>query len=137
MTMATAMALRFSSGFSIETFQLLELAFTGVRRAGLQQAGGPSSALLQQYLSGSPHLHEKKDEAHIRGMIAESLGSFLAFRRHLPPQLRARIATLARELDLRLASAVTYPAIGRLPLARHGDFPAQFVLGARVEDVSA
>lgn len=137
MTMATAMALRFSSGFSIETFQLLELAFTGVRSARFQRAAGPPSARLQQYLSGSPHFHEKKDEAHIRGMIAESLGSFLAFRRHLPPHLISRIATLARELDLRLARAVTYPAISRLPLAFHGDFPAQFLLGAREEGVSA
>jgi mannosyl-3-phosphoglycerate synthase len=137
MTMATAMALRFSSGFSIETFQLLELAFTGVRRARLQRAGAPPSARLQQYLSGSPHFHEKKDEAHIRGMIAESLGSFLVFRRHLPPHLLSRIATLARELDLRLESAATYPAIGRLQLARHGDFPAQFLLDARAEGVSA
>jgi mannosyl-3-phosphoglycerate synthase len=137
MTMATAMALRFSSGFSIETFQLIELAFTGVRSGRLQRAGGPPSTRLQQYLSGSPHFHEKKDEAHIRGMIAESLGSFLVFRRHLPPHLKSRIATLAHELDLRLACAVTYPAISRLPLAFHGDFPAQFLLGARVEGVSA
>src|SRR5260221_6730204 len=100
MTMATAMALRFSSGFSIETFQLLELAFTGVRSARFQRAGVPPSAQLQQYLSGSPHFHEKKDEAHIRGMIAESLGSFLAFRRHLPHHLISRIAPLARALNL-------------------------------------
>jgi mannosyl-3-phosphoglycerate synthase len=137
MTMATAMALRFSSGFSIETFQLIELAFTGGRSARLQRAGGPPSAWLQQYLSGSPHFHEKKDEAHIRGMIAESLGSFLVFRRYLPPHLLSRITSLARELDLRPARAVTYPAIGRLQLAFHGDFPAQFLLDARVEGVSA
>jgi mannosyl-3-phosphoglycerate synthase len=132
MTMATARALRFSSGFSIETFQLLELAFTSVRNPG-----GGARARLQQYLSGSPHLHEKKDDAHIRGMIAESLGSFLAFRRHLPPRLLARIVDLASDLDIPLARPTTYPAIGRLPLASHGDFPAQFQLDVREEVVSA
>lgn len=132
MTMATAKALRFSSGFSIETFQLLELAFTSVRHAG-----APARARLQQYQSGSPHLHEKKDDGHIRGMIAESLGSFLAFRRRLPPHLLARIVNLANELDITLARPITYPAIGRLPLARHGDFPELFRLDACMEGVSA
>ncbi len=129
MTMAAAMALRFSSGFSIETFQLLELAFIS--------ASATSRVRLQQYLSGSPHLHEKKDEAHIRGMIAESLGSFLAFRRHLPPYLLSRIMELASELDIHPARPTTYPAISRLPLARHGDFPTQFRLDASVKDMPA
>ncbi len=137
MTMDAAMALRFSSGFSIETFQLLDLAFTAVRRARARRTGASTDVRLQQYLSGSPHFHEKKDETHIRGMIAESLGSFLAFRRHLPPSLLARIETLAQELDLRLARPTIYPAIHRLPLARHGAFPAQFLLDARREGVSA
>ena len=132
MTMATAMALRFSSGFSVETFQLLELAFASTRRPGVRP-----QTLLQQYISSSPHLHEKKDDAHIRSMIAESLGSFLAFRRHLPPHVVARIAELARELDAHLSRPTTYPAIRHLPLARYGDFPAQFRLDAGVEDVSA
>ena len=130
--MAAATALRFSSGFSIETFQLLELAFTSARRPGVT-----ARVHLQQYLSGSPHLHEKKDEGHIRGMIAESLGSFLAFRRHLPPCLLSRIAELASELDINLTRPATYPAIRRLPLGRHGEFPAQFRLDASVNDVSA
>ncbi len=137
MTMAAATALRFSSGFSIETFQLLELASIEVRRARSRRAETPARVRLQQYLSGSPHFHEKKDEAHIRGMIAESLGSFLAFRRYLPPYLLQRIATLACELDIRLTRPTLYPAIRSLNLARYGDFPAQFRLGACVEGVSA
>ena len=132
MTMATAMSLRFSSGFSIETFQLLELAFKGIRRADTA-----TRVRLQQYLSGSPHFHEKKDDAHIRGMIAESLASFLIFRRHLPRRLLARIAELADEMDIRLTPPTTYPPIRSLPLACHGDFPAQFRLDASIEDVSA
>jgi mannosyl-3-phosphoglycerate synthase len=137
MTMAAAMALRFSSGFSIETFQLLDLAFTAVRGTRVRRTGVSTDVRLQQYLSGSPHFHEKKDEAHIRGMIAESLGSLLAFRPHLPPSLVTRIETLAQEMDLRLARPTTYPAIHHLPLARHGAFPAQFRLDAQREGVSA
>ncbi|HEU0027044.1 MAG TPA: mannosyl-3-phosphoglycerate synthase [Ktedonobacterales bacterium] len=132
MTMATAKALRFSSGFSIETFQLLELA-----SASMRSPGAITHARLQQYMSGSPHLHEKKDGDHIRGMIAESLGSFLAFRRHLPQHLLARIADLASDLDIPLTRPRTYPAIGRLPLARHGDFLDRFRLDACVEVVPA
>jgi mannosyl-3-phosphoglycerate synthase len=137
MTMAAATALRFSSGFSIETFQLLELAFAGSHQSRVRRVGAQPSVRLQQYLSGSPHLHEKKDDAHIRSMIAESLGSFLAFRRHLPPHLLSRMAALADELDIRLARPATYPAIRRLPLARHSDFPSHFRLDARMEEISA
>ncbi len=132
MTMAAATALRFSSGFSIETFQLLDLAF-----ASAQRASGARRVRLQQYLSSSPHLHEKKDDAHIKGMIAESLGSFLAFRRHLPPHVLASVAEVARELDIRLARPVTYPAIRRLPLAGYSDFPAYFQVDASVTEVPA
>lgn len=137
MTMAAATALRFSSGFSIETFQLLELAFTSSHQSRVRRVGAQPIIRLQQYLSGSPHLHEKNDDAHIRGMIAESLGSFLAFRRHLPPHLLSRMATLANELDIRLARPATYPSIRHLPLARHGDFPSHFRLDARMEEISA
>jgi mannosyl-3-phosphoglycerate synthase len=132
MTMAAATALRFSSGFSIETFQLLELAFTGIGGRG-----GSERALLHQYLSGSPHFHEKKDEAHIRSMIADSLAGFLVYQRHLPPDLLSRMTELARDLDIRLARPITYPAIRRLPLAYHANFPAQFRLDARMEEVPA
>ncbi|HEX6541872.1 MAG TPA: mannosyl-3-phosphoglycerate synthase [Ktedonobacterales bacterium] len=132
MTMAAATALRFSSGFSIETFQLLELALTGI-----SHTSGTTRVRLQQYLSSSPHFHEKKDETHIRDMIAESLACFLVFQRHLPQRLLSRIEELARDLDIHLASPITYPPICRLPLARHGDFPALFRLDARMEDVSA
>ncbi len=132
MTMAAATALRFSSGFSIETFQLLELALIGARNPN-----ATARVRLQQYLSSSPHFHEKKDDAHIRDMIADSLGGILAFRRHLPPSLLSRVTELADELGIRLTRPATYPAIRRLPLARHGDLPAQFRLDASVTDVSA
>lgn len=132
MTMETATGLRFSSGFSIETFQLLELAY-----AGTWHSDGAAPVRLQQYLSGSPHLHEKKDDAHIGGMIAESLASFLVFESHVPRDLLARITELARDLDICLTPPTTYPPIRRLPLARYGDLPTRFLLEASLEDVSA
>lgn len=132
MTMETATTLRFSSGFSIETFQLLELAY-----AGMWRGDGTAPVRLQQYLSGSPHLHEKKDDEHISGMIAESLASFLVFENHVPHDVLARITELARDLDICLTPPTTYPPIRRLPLARYGDLPARFRLEASLEDVSA
>ena len=135
MTMTTATTLRFSSGFSIETFQLLELAYAGM--TGMRRSDGATPVRLQQYLSGSPHLHEKKDNAHIRGMIAESLASFLVFERVVPQWLLARITELARDLGIALTRPTTYPPISDLPLARYGDLPARFRLEASLEDVSA
>src|SRR5205085_10205083 len=60
MTIKTATSLRFSSGFSVETFQLLDLLFYAHKRKGSAEG-----IILQQYLSKSPHFHEKKGDEHI------------------------------------------------------------------------
>jgi mannosyl-3-phosphoglycerate synthase len=132
MTMATAMALRFSAGFSVETFQLLELLFARARCPDVARR-----VLLQQYTSGSPHFHQKKDDEHIHGMIAESLGSFLAFQRYLPTGMLQHIAELAADMGTRITCPATYPALGRLPLAGYSALPAQFRLDAVEDAVSA
>jgi mannosyl-3-phosphoglycerate synthase len=54
MTINTATLLRFSSGFSVETFQLLDLLF---KANAYRQTN--SQAILHQYISQSPHFHEK------------------------------------------------------------------------------
>lgn len=123
MTMATAAALRYSSGFSIETFHLLELLFARAR--GTYHA---PRVLLQQYLSGGPHLHEKKDDGHIKSMIAESLGAFLAFEDSLPPATLAHVSQVADELGLQIPRPAVYPALNRLPLARYQGLVEQFLM---------
>jgi mannosyl-3-phosphoglycerate synthase len=130
MTLGTALALRFSSGYSVETFQLLELLFAGER-------GGGPRARLQQYTSGSPHFHQKKDDEHIRGMIAASLGSFLHFRRRLPAGLLERLGEVAAACGIAPVRPVVYPPLGRLPLAGHEGLAEQFRLGVSEETASA
>ena len=104
MTIKTAQALRFSSGFSVETFQLLDFLSQAAERH-------IRSATLQQYLSKSPHFHEKKSDEHIRRMIAESLGSFFLFEQFLSRRVRHQLQQVYRDLDLELLHPRVYPAL--------------------------
>jgi mannosyl-3-phosphoglycerate synthase len=109
MTINTGRALRFSSGFSVETFQLLDfLSKAADRRTG--------SALLQQYQAMSPHFHEKKGDEHIRRMIAESLGSFALFEKSLSPRVRRQLKQVYQDLDLEPHYPRVYPALQDLPV---------------------
>jgi Mannosyl-3-phosphoglycerate synthase (osmo_MPGsynth) len=95
MTINTARSLRFSSGFSVETFQLLDFLSKATDRH-------TRSAMLQQYQSKSPHFHEKKGDEHIRKMIAESLGSFFLFEKLLSRNVRRQVWQIYQDLDLEL-----------------------------------
>ncbi len=105
MTIKAGRALRFSSGFSVETFQLLDFLSKAADRR-------TRSAILQQYQSKSPHFHEKKGEEHIRKLIAESLGSFFLFEKLLSRRVRRQLKQVYRDLDLELV----YPALQNLPM---------------------
>jgi mannosyl-3-phosphoglycerate synthase len=108
MTIETARTLRFSSGFSVETFQLLDL----LSRAAENRS---RSVLIQQYQAQSPHFHEKKGDEHIRKMIAESLGSFFHFKPLLSRKLLAQMRQVCKELDLQVVYPTVYPALQDLP----------------------
>lgn len=111
MTLKTATTLRFSSGFSVETFQLIDLLFHAAMAQ--DQAG---EVIFQQYLSKSPHFHEKKGERHIKKMIEESLGCFNHFEPVLPATLKAHLQQVYDELQLERVEPIVYPAIQDLPL---------------------
>nr|BBH96088.1 mannosyl-3-phosphoglycerate synthase [Thermogemmatispora argillosa] len=123
MTMATARALRFASGFSVETFLLLDLLF---KASPFHPA--PMTALLQQYHSHSPHFHTKRDDEHIREMIAASLGSFLLFQEHLPLQVEDALLRVCDELELALHPPLVYPALQELDLSGEEDLPDRYRL---------
>ncbi|HEX7734536.1 MAG TPA: mannosyl-3-phosphoglycerate synthase [Ktedonobacteraceae bacterium] len=111
MTLKTATTLRFSSGFSVETFQLIDLLFHAV--TAQEQAG---EVIFQQYLSKSPHFHEKKGDRHIKKMIEESLGCFLHFESVLPDTLKIHLQQIYDELQLERVVPIVYPAVQDLPL---------------------
>ena len=119
MTMKTARTLRFSSKFSVETFQMLDFLFHA-------QAG---SAILQQYQARSLHFHDKKDDEHIKKMIAESLGTFFCFERWLPRKVKRQLRQVYADLRLEFVSPVVYPALQDLCVVSDEAFVSHYKLG--------
>jgi mannosyl-3-phosphoglycerate synthase len=113
MTIETALSLRFSSGFSVETLQLLDLLFNAIEgRSGFE------GSVLAQYQSKSPHFHEKKDDEHVKKMIEESLGSFFHFEAVLPDNVKHELQKVYAELQLERVYPALYPPLRTLPLQR-------------------
>src|SRR6266436_2081063 len=121
MTINTARSLRFSSGFSVETFQLLDFLSKATDRH-------TRSAILQQYQSQSPHFHEKKGDEHIRKLIAESLGSFFLFEKLLSRKVRRQVWQVYQDLDLELIYPTVYPALKDLPVQADEPFMDRYKL---------
>ena len=126
MTIETALSLRFSSGFSIETFQLLDLLFQAHKRKESTER-----FLFQQYLSKSPHFHDKKDEKHIKKMIEESLGSFFHFEESLPDNVKRRLRIVYEELGLDFVIPTTYPPLQNVQVKQIENFMDQYSLSAQ------
>ena len=125
MTIKTALSLRFSSGFSVETLQLIDLFFQAYKRK--EVVGG---FLLQQYLSKSPHFHEKKGDKHIKKMIEESLGSFFHFEEWLPDNVKRKLSLVYDELCLDFVIPKLYPSLQDLQIERIERFMDQYSLSA-------
>ena len=123
MTIKTAITLRFSSGFSVETFQLLDLLVNATGRKDIAER-----IILQQYLSKSPHFHEKKGDEHIKRMIEESLGCFFHFEAFLPDIVKWQLQEIYDEQRLKLVYPLVYPPIKDLPLERIETLMAQYRL---------
>jgi mannosyl-3-phosphoglycerate synthase len=128
MTVKTALSLRFSSGFSVETFQLLDLLFRAYRRKGSTE-----EIILQQYLSKSPHFHEKKGDEHIKKMIEQSLGSFFHFEESLPNKVKRQLRKVYNELCLDFVIPAQYPPLQELPLKRIERFMDRYSLYSEVD----
>jgi mannosyl-3-phosphoglycerate synthase len=125
MTMGTARALRFSSGFSVETFQLLDLLFKATSLHAL-----PHHILLEQYQSQSPHFHTKREDAHIKQMISASLGCFLLFQEYLSPPIEDQILRVREELGLDMTAPFVYPPLQELELTAVDRLPYRYRLFA-------
>lgn len=123
MTLKTATTLRFSSGFSVETFHLLDLLFHAV--TARDEAG---EVVFQQYLSKSPHFHEKKGERHIKKMIEESLGCFFHFEETLPATVKEHLQQVYQEMQLEHSVPLVYPALQDLPLVQTGFSSSAYAL---------
>ena len=128
MTVETALSLRFSSGFSVETLQLIDLLFQAYKRKG--DVGG---VLLQQYLSKSPHFHEKKGDKRIKKMIEESLGSFFHFEEWLPDNVKRKLRVVYDELCLNFVIPKLYPPLQDLRIKRIEKFMDHYLLCAEAD----
>ncbi len=124
-TMHTMQALRFSSRYSVETFQLLDLLTKTLPQAIPWQ---PERVILQQYQAQSPHFHEKGDEEHIKQMIAESLGAFFYFQEQLPALVKWQLQQICEEMQLAVCLPVVYPSLQELALERNDVFVNQYRL---------
>jgi mannosyl-3-phosphoglycerate synthase len=123
MTIQTAKALRFSSGYSVETFQLLDFL---LKAAELEDLFG--NAIYQQYQSKSPHFHTKREDEHIQKMIAVSLGSFLMFRHFIPQSVEDQVYRLIDDLHLDVTCPLVYPSLESLDLRGNETFVQQYRL---------
>jgi mannosyl-3-phosphoglycerate synthase len=128
MTMTTAKALRFSSGFSVETFQLLDFLLKAAELKDL-----PGSSIYQQYQSKSPHFHTKREDEHIRKMIAVSLGSFFVFRHYIPAVVEDQICRLIDDLRLYVTCPLIYPSLDSLDLSGNEEFVHRYRIFDEVE----
>jgi mannosyl-3-phosphoglycerate synthase len=128
MTIKTALSLHFSSGFSVETLQLIDLLFQAHKRKD-----GAGGFLLQQYLSKGPHFHEKKGDKHIKKMIEESLGSFFHFEESLPDNVKRNLRMIYDELCLDFVIPRLYPPLQDLRIKRIERFMDQYSLYAEAD----
>lgn len=129
LTMEAASTLRFSSGYSVETFQLLDLFYHAINGQG-----SASGMVLQQYLSKSPHFHEKRGDEHIKKMIEQSLGSFFHFESALPANVRQSLERVYDQLQLELTYPTLYPALRDLSLEQERILMKRFALFADEDD---
>jgi mannosyl-3-phosphoglycerate synthase len=124
-TMEAAQTLRFSSGYSVETFLFLDLLSNAVT---LHNEVHPRRVILQQYQAQSPHFHEKGDEEHIKRMIADSLGSFYYFKERFSPDFRRKIQLIYRDLELEIRLPSVYPSLRELLIEKDEVFANQYRL---------
>jgi hypothetical protein len=88
---------------------------------------------LQQYLSRSPHFHEKKGDKHIKKMIEESLGSFFHFEESLPDNVKRKLRIVYEELCLNFIIPLLYPPLQDLPIRRIERFMDRYSLCAEAD----
>jgi mannosyl-3-phosphoglycerate synthase len=124
-TMKAIQALRFSSGYSVETFQLLELLSKALSTTMQPE---PDYVILQQYQAQSPHFHEKREDEHIKRMVAESLGCFFYFKKQITPHIKRQLQKIYREMELERHRPVVYPALQMLSLEAHYLSADQYLL---------
>lgn len=127
-TMEAAQTLRFSSGYSVETFLFLDLLSHAFNTS---KESHPRRVILQQYQAQSPHFHEKGDEEHIKRMISDSLGSFYYFREQFSPGLKRQIRRTYKELDLEVRLPTVYPSLRELAVEQDEVFANRYRLSER------
>jgi len=91
MSIKLAELLSFSSGYSIESFEIVKILeeFGGIIPTQYQEAMDEGVEVMQVE-TRNPHFHEDKGEDHLKEMILASLGS-IYHSKICPPKLREKI----------------------------------------------
>jgi mannosyl-3-phosphoglycerate synthase len=91
MSIKLAELLSFSSGYSIESFEIVKILeeFGGIIPTQYQEAMDKGVEVMQVE-TRNPHFHEDKGEDHLKEMILASLGS-IYHSKVCPPKLREKI----------------------------------------------
>ena len=91
MSIKLAELLSFSSGYSIESFEIVKILeeFGGIIPTQYQEAMDEGVEVMQVE-TRNPHFHEDKGEDHLKEMILASLGS-IYHSKVCPPKLREKI----------------------------------------------
>ncbi|MEW6605622.1 MAG: mannosyl-3-phosphoglycerate synthase, partial [Thermoproteota archaeon] len=91
MSIKLAELLTFSSGYSIEPFEIIDVLeeFGGILPT-MHQDAMDKGVEVMQVETRNPHFHEDKGEEHLKEMVVASLGS-IYHSRICPPKLREKI----------------------------------------------
>jgi mannosyl-3-phosphoglycerate synthase len=91
MSIKLAELLSFSSGYSIESFEIVKILeeFGGIIPTQYQEAMDKGVEVMQVE-TRNPHFHEDKGEEHLKEMVMASLGS-VYHSKICPPKLREKI----------------------------------------------
>src|ERR671923_1065751 len=100
MSMKLAELLTFLSGFSIETYEIVNLLeeFGGIMPTENQEAMDKGIEVMQVE-TRNPHFHEEKGDIHLKEMVVTSLGS-IYHSKICPPKLREKILETLRSKNM-------------------------------------
>jgi mannosyl-3-phosphoglycerate synthase len=114
MSIKLAELLSFSSGYSIESFEIVKILeeFGGIIPTQNQEAMDKGVEVMQVE-TRNPHFHEDKGEEHLKEMVMASLGS-IYHSKICPPKLREKIIEVLQSREILEEGQKEPPVSGKI-----------------------